>query len=312
MDDMHEVNEPAGTDVKLPDGKSSCASTRASEPVPTSKEQSDEAAPAPRTTFKMELSFDGTAYHGWQRQPNGITVQEVVEEKLYRLFGEREHIRIQGSSRTDAGVHALGMVCSFSAPPSPYIPDWKLKKAMNRLLPDDIRVRIAEVVNDGFNARFDALAKSYVYVVNTGDINPFSGRYSWHMEDMTELDALREAIRHVEGRHDFSTFTVERGKIDDPVRTILRTEILTFGPLVCMYFLGTGFLYKMVRSMVGALMFVGRGRMTPDQFRGILLACDRAECKDTAPARGLFLKRVFYEPDAWLDDLPERPPFWIA
>ena len=82
---------------------------------------------APRTTFRMELSFDGTAYHGWQRQPNGVTVQEVIEEKLYRLFGEREHIRIQGSSRTDAGVHALGMVCSFSAPPSPYIPDWKLK-----------------------------------------------------------------------------------------------------------------------------------------------------------------------------------------
>ena len=272
----------------------------------------DAPRPAPRTTFKVELSFDGTAYHGWQRQPNGISVQQVFEEKLYHLFGEREFIRIQGSSRTDAGVHALGMVCSFSAPPSPYIPDWKLKKAMNRLLPDDIRIRSAEVVKDSFNARFDALAKSYVYVVNTGDINPFSGRYSWHMEDMTGIDALREAIKHVEGRHDFSTFTVERGKIDDPVRTILRAEIVTFGPLVCMYFLGTGFLYKMVRSMVGALMFVGRGRMTPDEFRGILLACDRAKCKDTAPARGLFLKKVFYEPDAWLDDLPDRPPFWIA
>ena len=292
-------------------GETPDISVPAPEPVPGTADLPPDG-PAPRTTFRMELSFDGTAYHGWQRQPNGVTVQEVVEEKLYRLFGEREHIRIQGSSRTDAGVHALGMVCSFSAPPSPYIPDWKLKKAMNRLLPDDIRVRTAEVVKDGFNARFDALAKSYVYVVNTGDINPFSGRYSWHMEDMTKLDALREAVKHVEGRHDFSTFTVERGKIDDPVRTILRSEIVTFGPLVCMYFLGTGFLYKMVRSMVGALMFVGRGRMTPDEFRGILLACDRAKCKDTAPARGLFLKRVFYEPDAWLDDLPARPPFWTA
>ena len=298
--EMKEALEPAG------------AEATADAPDPAVSASVPESVPASRTTFKMELSFDGTAYHGWQRQPNGITVQEVIEEKLYRLFGEREFIRIQGSSRTDAGVHALGMVCSFSAPPSPYIPDWKLKKAMNRLLPDDIRVRSAEVVKDGFNARFDALAKSYVYVVNTGDINPFSGRYSWHMEDMTETDALREAVKHVEGRHDFSTFTVERGKIDDPVRTILRSEIITFGPLVCMYFLGTGFLYKMVRSMVGALMFVGRGRMTPDEFRGILLACDRAKCKDTAPARGLFLKQVFYEPDAWLDDLPSRPPFWIA
>jgi tRNA pseudouridine38-40 synthase len=298
--EMKETFEPAGAEVP------------ADAPDPAIPDSVPASVPASRTTFKMELSFDGTAYHGWQRQPNGITVQEVVEEKLYRLFGERELIRIQGSSRTDAGVHALGMVCSFSAPPSPYIPDWKLKKAMNRLLPDDIRVRSAEVVKEGFNARFDALAKSYVYVVNTGDINPFSGRYSWHMEDMTETDALREAVKHVEGRHDFSTFTVERGKIDDPVRTILRAEIITFGPLVCMYFLGTGFLYKMVRSMVGALMFVGRGRMAPNEFRGILLACDRAKCKDTAPARGLFLKRVFYEPDAWLDDLPSRPPFWIA
>lgn len=306
---LHDDSASAGAEI--PVGEAPDAPVSSPEPMPEPDDVSS-AGSAPRTTFKMELSFDGTAYHGWQRQPNGITVQEVVEDKLYRLFGEREHIRIQGSSRTDAGVHALGMVCSFSAPPSPYIPDWKLKKAMNRLLPDDIRIRTAEVAKDGFNARFDALAKSYVYVVNTGDINPFSGRYSWHMEDMTEIDALREAVRHVEGRHDFSTFTVERGKIDDPVRTILRTEIVTFGPLVCMYFLGTGFLYKMVRSMVGALMFVGRGRMTPDEFRGILLACDRAKCKDTAPARGLFLKRVFYEPDAWLDDLPVRPPFWTA
>lgn len=261
-------------------------------------------------TFRMELSFDGTAYHGWQRQNNGITVQQVVEDKLFKLFGERSLIRIQGSSRTDAGVHALGMVCSFHAPPSPYIPDWKLQKALNRLLPSDIRIRSAEVVPDSFNARFSAKAKSYVYVVNTGDDNPFVNRYAWRMRDMTELGSLREALRFIVGEHDFSTFTVERGKIDDPVRRILRAEIVEFGPLVCFYVLGDGFLYKMVRSIVGALMFVGRGRMSPEEFRDALLACDRAKCKDTAPACGLFLKKVFYEDGAWENDLPDKPPFW--
>lgn len=261
-------------------------------------------------TFRMEISFDGTAYHGWQRQINGLTVQEVVEEKLFKLFGGREVIRIQGSSRTDAGVHALGMVCSFRAPSSPYIPDWKLQKAMNRLLPNDIRIRSAEVVSDSFNARFSAKAKSYVYVVNRGDSNPFVNRYAWRMPDMTDVDALRTAFRFVEGEHDFSTFTVERGKIDDPVRRVIRTEVLEFGPLVCFYILGDGFLYKMVRSIVGALMFVGRGRMTPDEFHDVLLACSRARCKDTAPACGLFLKKVFYEDGAWENDLPDKPPFW--
>ena len=260
-------------------------------------------------TFKMELSFDGTTYHGWQRQDNAITVQEVVEDKLCRLFGNVP-IRIQGSSRTDAGVHALGMVASFKAPPSPYIPDWKIKKALNRVLPADIRIRSAEVVDDSFNARFSAYGKSYVYVINTGDINPFTNRYSWHMSDLTHIDEMADAIKVFQGTHDFSTFTVDRGKIDDPVRTIMRTEVKCFGPLVCCYFLGTGFLYKMVRSMVGSLIFVGRGRLTKEQLQNMLEAKNRAYCKDTAPGGGLFLKKVFYEDGAWNNDILDKPPFW--
>ena len=264
---------------------------------------------APLRTFKLVLSYDGTAYHGWQRQSNGITVQEVLEDRLSRLFGGVP-LRVQGSSRTDAGVHALGLCASFRAPESPYIPDWKVKKALNRLLPEDIRIRSAEIVSDDFNARFSARAKSYVYMVNTGDINPFTGRYSWHMEDMTQIEALREAIKVFIGEHDFTTFAVEASQYDDPVRHILDARVLTFGPLVGFYFLGTGFLYKMVRSMAGALMFVGRGRLTPPDIRAMLEARNRLCCKDTAPAKGLFLKRVFYEGDSWEDDIPERPPFW--
>lgn len=264
----------------------------------------------PIRTFRLEISYDGTAYHGWQRQPNGITVQEVLEDKLSRLFGGIP-LRVQGSSRTDAGVHALGLVGSFRAPESPYIPDWKVKKALNRLLPDDIRIRSAQIVSDDFNARFSARAKSYVYMVNTGDINPFTNRYCWHMEDMTETAALQEAIGYLKGEHDFTTFAVEAAKYEDPVRHILDTRIVTFGPLVGMYFLGTGFLYKMVRSMAGALMFVGRGRIPPAEIKAMLEARDRLRCKDTAPAKGLFLKKVFYEGESMENDLPDRPPFWM-
>ncbi len=261
-------------------------------------------------TFKLVLSYDGTAYHGWQRQPNGITVQEVLEEKLSRLFGDIP-IRVQGSSRTDSGVHALALCASFRAPESPYIPDWKVCKALNRLLPDDIRIRSAEVVPETFNARFSAKAKSYVYMVNTGDNNPFTSRYTWHMDDMTNLDELRKAIQVFIGEHDFTTFAVEAAKYDNPVRHILDARIVTFGPLVGFYFLGTGFLYKMVRSMAGALMFAGRGKLKAEDIREMLEAKNRLCCKDTAPARGLFLKKVFYEGDSWENDLPERPPFWM-
>lgn len=265
----------------------------------------------PARVVKMELSFDGTNYHGWQRQPNGITVQEAVEERLNKLFA-RASIRLQGSSRTDAGVHALAMVASCRLPEHPYIPLWKMHKALNRLLPADIRLRSVEEAGEDFNARFSALAKSYVYVVNTGDVNPFTNRYSWHLEDMRELDALRKAIGYLQGTHDFSTFTVDRGKIMDPVRTILKTDVITFGPLVCLYFLGTGFLYKMVRSMVGALIFAGRGKLPPEAIEKMLAAKNRLACKDTAPAHGLFLKQVFYTPGGWNSDRLEKPPFWIS
>ena len=163
--------------------------------------------PRPIRNFRMEVSFDGTAYHGWQRQPNGITVQEVVEAKLSHLFNV-ERIRIQGSSRTDSGVHAQGMAVSFEAPESPYIPDWKIKKAMNRLLPPDIRIRSVDYAAPDFNARFSAKGKAYIYVVNTGDLNPFTSRWSHYQPDFTQLDAVRDAMKLLEGEHDFSAFRI--------------------------------------------------------------------------------------------------------
>lgn len=271
--------------------------------------EADRNSPSTQRTFKLELCFDGTAYHGWQYQTNNITVQEILEDRLKRLFASESKISVQGSSRTDSGVHALGMCASFRAPASPYIPDWKVQKALNRILPDDIRIRSAELVDSSFNARHDALAKSYVYVINTGDLNPFVNRYCWHLHDLTKVDEMREAIAFLRGTHDFSTFTVQNKLVDDPVRSILRAEVKCFGPLVCLYFLGDGFLYKMVRSMAGSLAFVGRGKLRPDDIRSMLESRDRLRCKDTAPARGLFLKKVFYRYGEWEQDSLEEPPF---
>ncbi len=259
-------------------------------------------------TFRMGICFDGTAYHGWQRQSNGITVQQVIEERLFKLFGNTP-IRIQGSSRTDAGVHALGLVASFQAPESPYIPDWKIHKAMNRLLPEDIRITGVEKVPDSFNARFSARGKSYVYVINNGSLSPFTDRWSWHLSDFNNLPAVSEALRYLQGRHDFSTFAVEAGKVDDPVRTIMRAEIYEKGPLKCIHFIGDGFLYKMVRSMTGALAEVGRNRLPPHAVGDMLEARNRSAARDTAPARGLFLMKVFYSPDEWLDYTADGVPF---
>lgn len=264
----------------------------------------------PPRNFRMEVSFDGTGYHGWQRQANSRSVQEVIEDTMSRLFNT-DRIRIQGSSRTDSGVHALGMAVSFEAPESPYIPDWKIKKALNRLLPNDIRIRSVEYADPDFNARFSAKGKAYVYVVNTGDLNPFTSRWSCYQPEFTQFDAVREAMKTLEGRHDFSAFTVELDPTKDHVRRLYKVELKQFGPLACMCFVGNGFLYKMVRSMTGALLEVGRGRMRAERVGEMLASRNRSMAKDTAPACGLFLMKVFYEEEEWRAFDFDCPPFHI-
>lgn len=259
-------------------------------------------------TFKMEIAFDGTNYHGWQTQPNGLAVQQAIEERLGRLFGNIP-IRIQGSSRTDSGVHALGMVASFRAPERRNIPDWKILKAMNRLLPDDIRIRSVEVVPPEFNARFAAKGKSYVYVINSGEVNPFTSRWSWRLFDFQNIAAVQTALDFLRGTHDFTSFAVESKKYDDPVRSIIRAEIYECGSLKCIHFIGDGFLYKMVRSMVGVLAEIGRNRLPPEIIPEMLEMRDRSSARDTAPAAGLFLMKVFYEHNGW-DNYEMRSVPW--
>ncbi|OGV47698.1 MAG: tRNA pseudouridine(38-40) synthase TruA [Lentisphaerae bacterium GWF2_52_8] len=259
--------------------------------------------------FRLDFCFDGTAYQGWQSQPHGLTVQDILQQRMSTLFGGVP-IRLQGSSRTDSGVHALHFVASFLAPPSPYIPDWKIKKALNRLLPPDIRILEAAPAAADFNARFSALGKAYTYVINTGTESPFAGRWSWQLTQCAELDAMREALRQLEGTRDFSSFTVDRKEIGSAVRTIHRASLDQFGPFLCLSFIGDGFLYKMVRGMAATIAAVGLGRKSPSEIPLILAAQDRCKAEPTAPAQGLFLMKVFYEGDSWQDFKLEKLPFY--
>jgi tRNA pseudouridine38-40 synthase len=248
----------------------------------------------PAGRLLLEISFDGTDYRGWQIQPHSPSVQAVLQRKL-TAFYDRQPIHLIGSSRTDGGVHALGFAASFLVPVHPVIPADRLRIALNRQLPPAIRVRTIREVPLDFHSRYDALGKAYTYVINLGEETPFSARFSWHPRRPLDLDALAAAARRLTGKHDFSSFVVERNQIDDAVRTIFRIEPEVFGQYLCITYLGDGFLYKMIRCLTGTLEAAGAGKLTPDAVQAILEACDRTRAAETAPPHGLFLDKVFYD-----------------
>ena len=260
--------------------------------------------------YLMEISFDGSAYGGWQIQPNSVCVQEIIQKMLCRLFNGLP-IELTGSSRTDAGVHAINFAAAFPVPDRPAIPPEKLKQALNRLLPPDIRIRTITEKPLTFHARFDAMGKAYVYVINIGDETPFSNHYSLHPKFKIDIDALRECAEVLIGTHDFSSFVCSRNDIDDAVRTIYRIEPELFGDYLCISYVGNGFLYKMIRCLTGALLECGSRKMTKDGLKTLLEAKDRTLGPTTASARGLFLVKVFYEQDEWRSFKLQNVPFFI-
>jgi len=255
----------------------------------------------------MEIAYDGTDYHGWQFQPNAPSVQEKLQQVMTDLYG-RQPITVHGSSRTDSGVHALGFAAHTTLPESPYIPFENLFKALNRRLPDSIKIRRLQVINDDFHARFDALGKAYTYVLNLGEKTPFLARYSWHLPQCTRLDAMRESLDILTGTHDFTSFAAEAERYDDPVRTIYRIDTQQFGQLLCITFVGNGFLYKMIRSIMGAITAVGMGKLSPEDIARILVSRQRTAHVETCPPQGLFLMKVFYDQVALQSFQLEKPP----
>jgi tRNA pseudouridine38-40 synthase len=242
--------------------------------------------------FKLTIAYDGTHYAGWQLQPNGKTVQEIVEGAVAKIAGRP--VRIHGSGRTDAGVHAKGQVasCSFGT----QLKVATLLRALNANLPEDVRVLRVQEVGLKFHARFSAKGKEYRYQIDCGVVaDPFLRAYAWHHPRPLNVAAMRKASRLLKGRHDFSALSANPMRpVESPVRTISKLTVTKQDDLLTILVRANGFLYKMVRSVVGALVKVGEGRLTAAQLRELVNGKKRTALVETAPARGLFLWRVFY------------------
>jgi len=251
--------------------------------------------PAAFTKLKLTIAYDGTGYEGWQVQKTGTGVQQKIEEALARLFPSVR--RVNGSSRTDTGVHALGMVADVNIPKNELkMPLRKVPLALNAHLPEDIRVTAAQRVPAAFHARFNASGKQYRYFVwNHRVMNPLLRRQAWQVPLPLDLPKMRAAARLLLGRHDFRSFAATHTyEIEDTVRTLTRCDVTRRGPLITFVIEGDGFLYKMCRGIVGTLVQLGRGKFGVADLKRMLAARDRRVAGMTAPACGLVLWKVFY------------------
>ncbi len=235
------------------------------------------------------ISYDGTDYCGFQRQKNGDTIQEKLENTLNILTGE--NTIVSGCGRTDAGVHAIEYLLSFKT--NSTIPVEKYPVAMNSLLPDNIVVKRAFECNDGFDGRFSVRKKTYMYIINNGEISdPFVSRYSWHYKYKLDIDAMKKAAEYLLGEHDFNCFMAAGGQVKSTVRTIYSVDIKKENDMVKISVCGNGFLYNMVRIIVGTLVYVGGGKLSPDDMKKIIDSKNRNFAGITAPPQGLFMKNV--------------------
>lgn len=249
-------------------------------------------------TLCVILEYEGSRFRGWQVQPQGPTLQGVLEEALQRLTGVPT--RVVAAGRTDAGVHALGQVVSFSTARRLSPEAWK--GALNTLLPPEVVVRGVREASEGFDARRWASGKQYRYdILARPDPSPFFRKRAWWVPWILQVEAMREAAALLVGTHDFSAFRAAGCAARHPVRTLRRAEIAVEGDLLRCWFEGDGFLRMMVRNLVGTLVEVGRGRMRPGAMGEILSAKDRRLAGPTAPPDGLYLVEVFYDRDRGIE-----------
>jgi tRNA pseudouridine38-40 synthase len=241
--------------------------------------------------IKLTLAYDGTDFHGWQRQNGLRTVQEVLEDAILRLTGARPATNASG--RTDAGVHALGQVVHFLTM-SPHAPE-TFVKALNAALPPDVRILAAEEKPQAFHATLDATSKRYRYVIDNGPFaDVFRLRYSWHNYRQLDAAAMERAGRFLLGRHDFRSFETEWPNRTSSVRTIFDLKVERADSVVTIEVEADGFLYNMVRSIAGTLTMVGAAKRPESWVGEVLAAENRVMAGSTAPAKGLFLVRVCY------------------
>jgi tRNA pseudouridine38-40 synthase len=241
--------------------------------------------------LKGTLEYDGAAYFGWQRQPRHSTIQQTFEETVERIVGQP--VRCHGAGRTDTGVHARGQVASFRVPSR--LSSSTLQRALNALLPPDIRVLRLEEAPDSFHARYDCRSKRYVYRVYTGGIrSAFDRAYALHAPAPLDVPSMRVAARPLVGRHDFRSFARKMAPTRSTVRTLLSLDIWEDRNYIFFALEADGFLHTMVRSIVGTLIQVGMAKRDPRELVPILASGDRARAGPPAPPQGLFLMEAHY------------------
>lgn len=247
---------------------------------------------------KLTVAYDGTNYCGWQVQPNGITIEEMLNRALSKLTGES--ITVIGASRTDSGVHAMGNVAVFDTESS--IPAERFSYALNQRLPDDIVVVKSEAVPSDWHPRYqNNITKTYEYRILNAEVpDPTRRQITYFVSYQLDIDKMRQAASYLIGEHDFASFCNIKTNVEDTVRTIYELEIIEHksvydGKELVIRIQGNGFLYNMVRIIVGTLVRVGRGFYTPEQVKEILEAKDRQAAGVTAPPQGLMLMEIKYE-----------------
>lgn len=241
--------------------------------------------------IKLILEYDGTNYSGWQKQPDAKSIQETLENAILKITGEK--VNLIGSGRTDSRVHALGQVANFKT--NSKIPGNRFVKALNSMLPSDIAVRESMEVDDDFHARFNAIGKEYKYLIYNNKVrSPLKRNYSYFVDYDLDIEKMREALDLFLGTHDFRGFMSSGSSIKTTVRTISNIEFIKKEDIIELSIMGNGFLYNMVRIIVGTLVDIGIGKIDITDISDIIESCDRNKAGHTAPPEGLYLSKVFY------------------
>ena len=241
--------------------------------------------------YKLNISYDGTAYHGWQKQNNALTVCDVLEQAIEKVF--KHKVEVTGCSRTDAGVHALNYVCNFNS--GLFIPTDKLPLAINTKLPADIRVKSAKEADEDFNSRFSAHSKTYIYKTCCSNIlNPFLRNYAYHFPYTINVDDMKKAAKHFVGTHDFAGFMTQGSSQKTTVRTVNFLDVRSCDDIIEFEINANAYLYNMVRIISGTLLYVGIGKIEPDSISDIIKSGDRRRAGITAEPQGLYLKEILY------------------
>lgn len=242
--------------------------------------------------IKLLIEYDGTGYNGWQYQENGISIQQEIEDAFYRITGEK--VKLIGSGRTDAGVHALGQVANFFTDST--IPGKKIKYALNNELPDDIKIIDSEEAELKFHSRFDATHKRYRYRIYTGEVErPMLRNYTYHFKYHLDVELMRNAAKDYIGTHDYAAFKGRRSVTKTTIRTINSIDIVKKGMIIEIIIDGNSFMRNMVRIMVGTLIEIGNGQRDKNSISRLFTSGDRNHSGFTAPGKGLFLDSVFYD-----------------